>query len=312
MYKAPPVGNRLCAKREQERRQEVHDRKLKEVKCTVDFSEPRSLNFDHLRLNLKREQMLEERYEEIDRHNRILLQKMAGIMRKPAQVEDRPKSRGTLNKPLRIKELHRITKENQGILERIQRVAPTYNHVEWDESARRQEKYLQHACEYPLILRGGTPRDGTPRGERGPSPRGRTPRSSEGQRKRPVAKEEAPEQPESAPFAEEPLSVFKGGLVLLDQPWLVEMRKEGLQLLIAAYRSADDEHEEVTLELVVDEKEHRRVFRECGGDYEQIAARLDIRNNELVLRAPSTSVSAPAALMNYDAMTQRASGDEAR
>merc|ERR1712118_229847 len=90
------------------------------------------------------------------------------------------------------------------------------------------------------------------------------------------------------------------------------MRKEGLQLLIAAYRSADDEHEEVTLELVVDEKEHRRVFRECGGNYEQIAARLDIRNNELVLRAPSTSVSAPAALMNYDAMTQRASGDEAR
>jgi hypothetical protein len=254
--------------------------------------------------------MLEERYEEIDRHNRILLQKMAGIMRKPPAYEDRPKSRGTLNKPLRIKELHRITKENQGILERIQRVAPTYNHVEWDEAARRQEKYLQHACEYPLILRGGTPRDGTPRGERGPSPRGRTPRSSEGQRKRPVAKEESPEQPESAPYAEEPQSVYKGGIVLLDQPWLVEIRKEGLQLLIAAYKSADEDQDEVTLELVVDEKEHRRVFRECGGDYEQIAGRLDIRNNELCLRAPSTSVSAPAALMNYDAMTQRATDED--
>jgi hypothetical protein len=231
---------------------------------------------------------------------------MAGIMRKPTQVDERPKSRGTLNKPLRIKELHRITKENQGILERIQRVAPTYNHVEWDEAARRQEKYLQHACEYPLILRGGTPRT-----ERGPSPRGRTPRSSEGQRKRPTAKDASPEHaPESAPFAEEPHSVFKGGVVLLDSPWLVEMRKEGLHLLIAAYRGADEENDEVTLELVVEEKEYRRVFRECGGDYEQIAARLDIRNGQLVLRAPATSASAPAALLNYDLMTQRAPDEE--
>jgi E3 ubiquitin-protein ligase TRIP12 len=301
MYKAVAVGNRLCAKREEERRQEIHDRKLKEVKCTVDFSEPRSMNYEHLRLNLKREQMLEERYEEIDRHNRILLQKMAGIMRKPAQVEERPKSRGTLNKPLRIKELHRITKENQGMLERIQRVAPTYNRVEWEEDARRQEKFLQHACEFPLVLRGGTPR--------GPSPRGRTPRSSEGQRKRPAAKEASPEQPESAPFAEEPQSVYKGGIVLLDQPWLVEMRKEGLQLLIAAYRSADEDRDEVTLELLVDEKEYRRVFRECGGAYEQIAARLEIRDNQLALRAPATSVSAPAALLNYESMTQRATDE---
>ena len=33
------------------------------------------MHFDHLRLNLKREQMLEERYEEIDRHNRTLAEK---------------------------------------------------------------------------------------------------------------------------------------------------------------------------------------------------------------------------------------------
>merc|ERR1719482_1411593 len=98
-------------------------------------------------------------------------------MRKPAQVDERPKSGGTLNKPLRIKELHRITKENQGILERIQRVAPTYNHVEWVEAARKQEKYLHHACEYPLVLRSGTPRGATPRSAG--SQRKRTPRTAD-------------------------------------------------------------------------------------------------------------------------------------
>merc|ERR1719453_2406689 len=97
---------------------------------------------------------------------------MAGIMRKPAQAEERPKSRGTLNKPMRVKELQRITKENQGILERIQRVAPTYNHVEWVESARRQEKFLEACCEHPLVLRSSTPRGQTPRGGQ----RKRTPR----------------------------------------------------------------------------------------------------------------------------------------
>jgi E3 ubiquitin-protein ligase TRIP12 len=283
-----PVGNRLCAKREQERRQEVHNQKLKEVKCTVDFSEPMSLQFDHLRLNLKREQMLEERYEEIDRHNRILLQKMAGIMRKPVATADRPKSRGTLNKPLRLKELHRITKENQGILERIQRVAPTYNRVEWDEAARKQEKYLEHACEYPLVLRGATPRQATPRsGERGRTPRG--------QRK--------PEDP--IPATDGPQSVFKRGVVIANQQCLVDMRVDGVQLMITAYFAETEESAEATLTLEVDEKEYRRIFREAGGDYAQVAARLDIQDGALVIRAVSSSATAPATLLNFDAMTKR-------
>jgi E3 ubiquitin-protein ligase TRIP12 len=288
MYRAVPVGNRLCAKREQERRLEVHNQKLKEVKCTVDFSEPQSLQFDHLRLNLKREQMLEERYEEIDRHNRILLQKMAGIMRKPVATE-RPRSRGTLNKPLRLKELHRITKENQGILERIQRVAPTYNHVEWDEAARKQEKYLEHACEYPLVLRGGTPRQGTPRTDRG-----RTPRSGR--------------KPESEPLPTEPRSVFKRGLVLAYQQWLVDMRVDGTRLTITAYLAESEENMAATLTLDLEEKDYRRVFREAGGDYDQVAARLDIKDGELVIRAVSTSVTAPATL-NFEAMTKRNDDD---
>lgn len=290
MYRAIPVGNRLCAKREQDRCAEIHSQKIKAVKCTVDFSEPVSMKFDHLQLNLKREQMLEERYEEIDRHNRILLQKMAGIMRKPPQSAEggaRPRSgRGSLNKPNRIKELHRITKENQGILERIQRVAPTYNHVEWFEDARLQEKRLQYCCEYPLVLRGGgTPRGNTPRD----NARKRTPRPEPPREPRETAEEEPG-----------PKSVFKRGMVLADRQFLVEMRVDGARLLISAYTSADGE--ERTLDLVLAEKEYRRVFREAGGDYAQVAARLDLGPDGLILRPFATAASAPAELLTFDEM----------
>ena len=76
------------------------------MKPSIDTKEPGAMQFDHVRVNLKREQILEglsnndfvkhflfpdvesrciqtDRYSEIDRSNRILLQKMSDIMRHP-------------------------------------------------------------------------------------------------------------------------------------------------------------------------------------------------------------------------------------
>ena len=82
-----------------------------------------------------------ERYSAIERENRILLQKMAQILRtnKTMDTINQYKAR-SLNREARRRELIRITHENQGILRRIQASEATYNHVEWDEAARRQEK----------------------------------------------------------------------------------------------------------------------------------------------------------------------------
>merc|ERR1711937_656006 len=71
--------------------------------------------------------MGEDRYMEIDRENRILLQKMSDLIR--------------------------ITQENQAILRRVQTAAPVYNHLQWEESHRRNELYLRNACEFPVVLR---------------------------------------------------------------------------------------------------------------------------------------------------------------
>merc|ERR1712224_772284 len=92
MYRAIPVGNKLCAQRNRQREQELHRARLRSMRAQVDTSEPTVAHLDHLRNNLKREQLLEERYFEIDRENKILLQKMSDIMRNSSYSSDRSKS----------------------------------------------------------------------------------------------------------------------------------------------------------------------------------------------------------------------------
>merc|ERR1712136_619639 len=95
-----------------------------------------------------------ERYTEIDHENKILMKKMSHIMCQDSAPESQriggPQS---LNRDLRKKELLRITRENHGILKRIQQAQPVYNHVEWEGNYRRTLGYLQNCSEHPLVLR---------------------------------------------------------------------------------------------------------------------------------------------------------------
>jgi len=54
----------------------------------------------------------------------------------------------SLSKERRKRELQRITKENQKILKRIQGARPTYNHMRWEEEAKRNSDILQNICEF--------------------------------------------------------------------------------------------------------------------------------------------------------------------
>merc|ERR1719350_735255 len=111
----------------------------------VDNKEPKVCQFDHIRCNLKREQLLEERYYQIDKENRILLQKMSDIMKNPSYSTIRSRSGPpSLNRDHRKMELMRITQENLGILKRIQKAQPIYNHVEWEDSRRQNTAYLRN------------------------------------------------------------------------------------------------------------------------------------------------------------------------
>ena len=73
---------------------------------------------------------MEERYAEIERDNRLLLEKMSYIMRHSSLDNDNQMQYAhSLNREQRKRELQRITRENQNILGRIQAAEPTYDHL---------------------------------------------------------------------------------------------------------------------------------------------------------------------------------------
>lgn len=115
--------------------------------------------------------MLEERYTEIERENRILLEKMTNILQnqKGAHVGGLPaiqsQMQGTsvfsqsnmtlgqpkksLNREARKRELLKITVENQQILKRLQDKQPSYNVNRWAKEDKERKKILNYICEYP-------------------------------------------------------------------------------------------------------------------------------------------------------------------
>lgn len=147
--RALPKSNKITYKRYVDKCQQLHRDRLKKIKSTLDNKPPKK--HKHLRRNLKREQMMEERFATIERENRILLSKMSEIMQKNT-LDNKNKSikySHSLNKASRQRELRRITNENQAILQRIQRREPVYNHYQWEEERLANERYLKNIMEYP-------------------------------------------------------------------------------------------------------------------------------------------------------------------
>ena len=165
------------------------------MKSSVDQKPPKG--FGELRRNVKREQMTEDRYAQIEHENRLLLSKMSDIMQKGSvdNVSQAWQYGHSLNRRNRKKELERITEANQHILRRIQGVTPYYNHWQWVRSAarggrrrraapsaRRRARGVRNRPPQPLLTHHRAPSSPhslpTPRRRRRRSSRRSSPRSS--------------------------------------------------------------------------------------------------------------------------------------
>ncbi|CAD8159883.1 unnamed protein product [Paramecium octaurelia] len=115
----------------------------------------------------KKLQLQEERFTEIERENRILLEKIQNIMnneRKRAtsnwQNSNQPAAnfnqsqsvhrRQSLNKEKRKKELVRITIENERLMNRLVTKKPNYNTKVILKQTSKQQQLVQQIAEYPL------------------------------------------------------------------------------------------------------------------------------------------------------------------
>jgi hypothetical protein len=235
------------------------------MKPQIDTTVPGVCHLDHLRNNLKREQLLEDRYYTIDRDNKILLQKMSDIMSKTSFMsgtDDRAKS-SSLGRDGRKHELMRITKENQALLNRIQQAQPVYNHVSWEDDYKKSGHYFRTKCEYPIVL----PKRQQSRVSLAPlKDRTEKPISSDGVH-----------HPEQGEQNDELRYVLKEGKKIGETYFLVEMATDGRTLVISAY----DADSRVTRDLIVSEKNHRSLYRDAAGDYNYIAEKLYVDGEQL-------------------------------
>ena len=98
----------------------------------------------HLKHRLKKEQLLEERYQQIEHDNQILLEKMSAIIRTKGGIDNVNTSMQygqSLNRESRKRELQRISKANLAMLRRIQHAPPAYDHLKWEEDALNAQEY---------------------------------------------------------------------------------------------------------------------------------------------------------------------------
>ena len=77
---ALPSVNRFLTKKDRERNRRIHRRKLRTIKSSIDNGAPKGFVSGRNRKNPKKERMMEENYQKIERENRLLLKKMSSIM----------------------------------------------------------------------------------------------------------------------------------------------------------------------------------------------------------------------------------------
>mmetsp|Transcript_89048 Transcript_89048/g.157739 ORF Transcript_89048/g.157739 Transcript_89048/m.157739 type:complete len:293 (+) Transcript_89048:110-988(+) len=278
------VASKACAKRVREREHAMHKQRIQAMKPEIDTMPPETLGLDHLRNNLKREQMLEERYHEIDRDNRILLQKMSDIMKHPSVKSGAggQNAGASMTRTARKADLQRITQENHAILRRIQQAQPVYNHVHWEEDYKRSYQYVKNACEYPPSLARGRSGKSASTSSLTPMPAGKAKLAATTG----SAKVFAPGESGYEGNPKDDLRyVLKEGKSLNGQYFLVEMATDGRSLAITAYEA----QQQKTLELLVSERNHRKLYRDHKGDYAAIAAKLKLAGDELFLDADAAS-----------------------
>ena len=118
MYRGSNEGKKVLSTKWNEYSKQIHYKKLKNIKGQVDSKCPST--YGVLRRKPKKDQLLEDRFTEIERENRILLEKMSQIVNSHGHRSSSTSRRKSLNNEARKKQNLQIIVENQALLKRLQ------------------------------------------------------------------------------------------------------------------------------------------------------------------------------------------------
>lgn len=165
-----PTINRLVSEREKVREHELHYKRLRNIKSNIDNRKPKVPSHIKTRGG-KKEQLIVEKVNEIQRENRILLKKMLTIDLKPTKhnpgkIKMAPTpSSYSLNRAQRIRELTRVTQENKMLLQRLQSAHSVYNKEKWEKDFKKKKYHEQmlrknadRYCQHPYFVMASEPR----------------------------------------------------------------------------------------------------------------------------------------------------------
>lgn len=149
------VASRRCARKTWSATHEAHRNRVRHVTAATDHTTPLTADVAPTRNNLKKERILEDRYGEIDRDNRILMQKIKENNRKkPEFFQSGPQNLPTsLNIQHRRKEMLEITKENHRLVHAMKEIRPVYSAQRWADNDRHNQDLLKNCASYPIITR---------------------------------------------------------------------------------------------------------------------------------------------------------------
>ena len=154
MKPVPQHSNRLIAARQRRRAKRLHAKRLHAInnrnkgKGTLDNKAPRTIGMSHLIVNAKRDKKMEERFDEIEKQNKILLQKMTKIMK--SKVFSFPQTSGprSLNLHTRRRKMLLVNHDNRLLLERISNVQPLYDRKLWKKEDKRNRHIVKNLSKF--------------------------------------------------------------------------------------------------------------------------------------------------------------------
>lgn len=163
MFRSVPISNKLCFQREHERKIHAHEESVRMMKRMIDNESP--VQYAFLETRKKKEAIAEQRHQEIDHENKMLINKMTSIVNRggslssgsrmhstihSSQSSSSFKAMNSLNNPQRKRESLKIAQENQALLQRIQTSKSEYSVRKWEDSRSQNELYISSISEFPF------------------------------------------------------------------------------------------------------------------------------------------------------------------
>ncbi|CAB1328304.1 unnamed protein product [Coregonus sp. 'balchen'] len=139
------TGNKYLQQKWDKASYEIHLRKVKSAKPTIDTTAPKT--YGHLALKMKKQKLEEQSMSKIQRENNMLLEKISRIMKTTGHIDNRNDYEN--KREMQQQEWLRITKENQLILLRLTQCQPHYSIKDWHEDWLKTIKIMESIARYP-------------------------------------------------------------------------------------------------------------------------------------------------------------------